>query len=45
MRHHGLEHEITLLGWIEDKESFYKSIDIFCLPSREESLAWLYWKA
>ncbi|CCD10278.1 glycosyltransferase family 4 protein [Legionella pneumophila] len=37
IRHHGLDHEISLLGWIEDKESFYKSIDIFCLPSREES--------
>lgn len=37
IRHHGLDNEITLLGWIEDRESFYQSIDIFCLPSREES--------
>lgn len=34
---HGLEDEINLLGWIEDKHSFYSSLDIFCLPSREEA--------
>lgn len=35
--HYDLDNEVTLLGWIEDRESFYQSIDIFCLPSREES--------
>ena len=27
---------VTFLGWINDKESFYKQIDIFCLPSLKE---------
>lgn len=34
---HQLNDQVTLLGWIEDRDSFYKTIDIFCLPSREES--------
>lgn len=33
----GLDNDIHLLGWIEDKHSFYKSLDIYCLPSREEA--------
>jgi glycosyltransferase involved in cell wall biosynthesis len=37
IQHHGLNDEIDLLGWIEDRHSFYKSLDIFCLPSREEA--------
>lgn len=32
-----LNDSVTLLGWVEDKASFYNSIDIFCLPSREEA--------
>ncbi|KTD76405.1 glycosyltransferase family 4 protein [Legionella waltersii] len=32
-----LQQEISLLGWVDDRESFYKNIDIFCLPSREEA--------
>lgn len=32
-----LQDHITLLGWVEDRHSFYESIDIFCLPSREEA--------
>ncbi|MFI4962341.1 MAG: glycosyltransferase family 4 protein [Legionellales bacterium] len=32
-----LHNEVTLLGWVDDRESFYKNIDIFCLPSREEA--------
>lgn len=32
-----LHNEVTLLGWVHDKSAFYKSIDIFCLPSREEA--------
>ena len=32
----GLEDTVEFLGWITDKEEFYKSIDIFCLPSLDE---------
>jgi len=32
-----LQNDIELLGWIDDKEKFYNSIDIFCMPSRYES--------
>lgn len=34
---HHLENHLEFLGWVEDTETFYKNIDIFCLPSREES--------
>ena len=37
IQHHQLQQEITLLGWINDKQAFYNGIDLFCLPSREES--------
>lgn len=37
IQHHQLQNDITLLGWINDKQSFYHNIDLFCLPSREES--------
>lgn len=37
IHHHQLQQEITLLGWINDKQAFYNGIDLFCLPSREES--------
>ncbi|TAL60554.1 MAG: glycosyltransferase family 1 protein, partial [Legionella sp.] len=37
IQHLDLEQEVTLLGWITDRKSFYESIDIFCLPSREEA--------
>ena len=33
----GLEHKISLLGWVNDKSSFYDKLDVFCLPSREEA--------
>lgn len=33
----GLDKDIELLGWIDDRDSFYQSIDIFCLTSREEA--------
>jgi glycosyltransferase involved in cell wall biosynthesis len=29
--------QVELLGWINDKKSFYDSIDILCVPSRVES--------
>ena len=32
----GLKNKVTLLGWVEDKEKFFDSIDIFCLPSLSE---------
>lgn len=32
-----LQDEVIMLGWVEDRPSFYDSIDIFCLPSREEA--------
>lgn len=28
---------VELRGWITDKESFYRDIDVFCLPSRKEA--------
>lgn len=33
----GLEQDVELLGWVEDRHRFYQSLDIFCLPSREEA--------
>jgi glycosyltransferase involved in cell wall biosynthesis len=32
----GLEDHISFPGWISDKAAFYRSIDIFCLPSLHE---------
>lgn len=37
IENHRLNQDVTRLGWIHDKHSFYESIDIFCLPSREEA--------
>lgn len=31
-----LEKDIQFIGWVSDKERFFKEIDIFCLPSRFE---------
>jgi len=31
-----LEEKVEFLGWIQDKKSFFDSIDIFCLPSQNE---------
>lgn len=31
-----LENDVKLLGWIKDKDEFYKSLDIFVLPSNFE---------
>lgn len=33
----GLENKVSLLGWVNDKSSFYEKLDVFCLPSREEA--------
>lgn len=32
----GLKDYVTFSGWVNDKESFFKQIDIFCLPSTHE---------
>ncbi len=32
-----LNQQVEFLGWIEDKKSFFSQIDIFCLPSKEET--------
>lgn len=32
----GLDEVVTFIGWVNDKEQFYNSIDIFCLPSLHE---------
>lgn len=37
IKHHSLENEISLLGWIENKNLFYNQLDIFCHPSLKES--------
>lgn len=29
--------QVELLGWVDDRDPFYQSLDIFCLPSREEA--------
>lgn len=35
--HLGLEKKVEFVGWVNDKPAFYKTIDIFCLPSLEET--------
>jgi glycosyltransferase involved in cell wall biosynthesis len=32
-----LASQVKLLGWVANRESFYKNLDIFCLPSRKEA--------
>ena len=31
-----LEEELAFIGWVGDKEKFYREIDLFCLPSLKE---------
>ncbi len=38
VREKGLEKDVKFLGWCEDTNSFYHSIDLFLLPSRFEGL-------
>ncbi|NRA72046.1 MAG: glycosyltransferase [Gammaproteobacteria bacterium] len=33
-----IEHQIHFLGQLDDMTNFYQSLDIFCLPSRQEGL-------
>lgn len=37
IRYHRLDHHVLLPGWVSDMKSFYQNLDIFCLPSREET--------
>ena len=32
----GLEKNIEFSGWVDDKDTFFKKLDIFCLPSTDE---------
>ncbi|MCH2548352.1 MAG: glycosyltransferase [Alphaproteobacteria bacterium] len=32
-----IEKYVELCGWISDREAFYQSLDIYCLPSRAET--------
>lgn len=32
-----LQDEIELLNWVDDKDAFYNSVDIVCVPSRHET--------
>ena len=32
----GLANELAFIGWVENRDAFYESIDIFCLPSLHE---------
>jgi len=34
----GLADRVEWLGWVKDKEAFFNSIDVFCIPSHQESL-------
>lgn len=34
---HGLESQVELCGWINDRDAFYGSLDIYCLPSLAET--------
>lgn len=36
VRDSGISHIVSLPGWIKSKEEFFRSIDIFCLPSLHE---------
>ena len=32
-----IQRDVTLHGWVHDRDAFYKKLDIFCLPSRKEA--------
>jgi glycosyltransferase involved in cell wall biosynthesis len=34
---HNLQEKISMPGWVKNPEEFYKTIDLFCLPSRREA--------
>ncbi len=33
----GIEAYVDFIGWVDDKQAYWKDIDIFCFPSRHES--------
>lgn len=33
----GLTKQVELCGWVSDREGFYDSLDVYCLPSRAET--------
>lgn len=33
----GISERVEFMGWVKDKEAFFSRIQVFCLPSREES--------
>lgn len=33
---HGLQREVTMAGWVEDKSAFFSRVDVFVLPSLDE---------
>lgn len=37
IKQYQLEADVHFLGWLNDVHAFYENIDIFCLPSREET--------
>lgn len=37
IKHHQLQGFVDLIGWIEDKASFYQNLDLFCHPSLDEA--------
>lgn len=36
-KQYNIQQEVSFLGWVHDRETFYRSLDIFCLPSRKEA--------
>ncbi|MCH2038952.1 MAG: glycosyltransferase [Rickettsiales bacterium] len=34
---YGIDHKVSFPGWVHNKEAFYRSIDIMCVPSRYET--------
>ncbi len=36
IKENGLEEDIELIGWIDDKKAFYQSLDVFVMPSNFE---------
>lgn len=33
----GLENQVELCGWVKDRDAFYNTLDVYCLPSHEET--------
>jgi glycosyltransferase involved in cell wall biosynthesis len=37
IRQHGLVDDVELCGWVADRDAFYDSLDVYCLPSLAET--------